>query len=901
METRRRSIKALTRIGTLAVAVSLLGFALERTLLAFNYVVDANGTYWGIQDAASPRVDTGSIRATQIAPGGNNVPFSTQINGFGGIKVLVQTSQPPRFNGELMRGFGLTFDGLDRFATTTSVGLGGVTISRAVYVNRGANYGRWLDSFTNTTKRTLTIRVAFGGQSGIGTAAVSTTVVNTSSGDTLVTAEDAWVEVATPLAGATLVGGPQITVIGTPSTPEKPFNGAMTFAGNWLLDSFSDPLVYTGHEANFQAYVNTLTIPPGKSRSLLHFIVLGPRVDATTSDGERAEIEATANTLVNAPDISGLTTAEICTIRNFHVDALSAAGFDYDRCTRGRGPKVDVVAQAPVPKPAKPKTKSDYDVVEKTVGELRRDMELGRTTSQEITRAYLDRIAVYDKGQFGFNAYEIVAADAIEQARAADRARARGARGPLLGIPIAVKNNYDTFDMATTNGSFTFEGFLPARDAFQVARLREAGAVIIGKTALEEYATFGHWSNDAWGQVWNVHLPSKSPLASSGGSAAAVAGSFAAAAMGSQTGDSLYAPASGASLVTLRGTDGLESGSGIQPLVWMTDFGGAITRSVSDLADMLNIVTGIDAEDPATLARPAGVVPADWRSVLDPNALQGKRIGFVDAAWADVFGPATPPFGTNPTIDAMKNALQFLEAAGATIVRMGQLATPPTADAPPAPAQPIAGNRITAEGWRQYIDKHPELIAQGFAIFTEVDVDCSQKKVLYVRNAPETCLAAPMPRLTPAEIQQHRDYRQITRPLGVKQWMDAANVDAVVYPGLLSDISLNDGGGGGMGKVAFGRRDTPSAGNGVPTIAIPAGANANGQPVNIQLMGRAWDDARLVGFAYAFERLANAAGRGHVPATTVPALQERHDDGGDDQHGRGRDDEDDDWDRWRRK
>ena len=901
METRRRSLKALTRIGTLAVAVSLLGFALERTLLAFNYVVDANGTYWGIQDAASPRVDTGSIRATQIAPGGNNVPFSTQINGFGGIKVLVQTSRPPRFNGELMRGFGLTFDGVDRFATTTSVGLGGVTISRAVYVNRGANYGRWLDSFTNTTKRTLTIRVAFGGQSGIGTAAVSTAVVKTSSGDTLVTPADSWVEVATPLAGATPVGGPQITVIGTPSSPAEPFSGAMTFAGNWLLDSFNEPLVYTGHEANFQAYVNTLTIPPGKSRSLLHFVVLGPRVDATTSAGERAEIEATANTLVNAPDIGGLTTAEICTIRNFNVDALSAAGFDYDRCTRGRGPKVDVVAQAPVPKPAKPKTKSDYDVVEKTVGELRRDMELGRTTSQEITRAYLDRIAFYDKGQFGFNAYEIVAADAMEQARAADRARARGAKGPLLGIPIAVKNNYDTFDMATTNGSFTFEGFLPARDAFQVARLREAGAVIIGKTALEEYATFGHWSNDAWGQVWNVHLPSKSPLASSGGSASAVAGSFAAAAMGSQTGDSLYAPASGASLVTLRGTDGLESGSGIQPLVWMTDFGGAITRSVSDLADMLNILTGIDPEDPATLARPASAVPADWRSVLDPNALQGKRIGFVDAAWADVFGPATPPFGTNPTIDAMKNALQFLEAAGATIVRMGQLATPPTADAPPAPAQPIAGNRITAEGWRQYIDKHPELIAQGFAIFTEVDVDCSQKKVLYVRNAPETCLAAPLPRLTPAEIQQHRDYRQITRPLGVKQWMDAASVDAVVYPGLLSDISLNDGGGGGMGKAAFGRRDTPSAGNGVPTIAIPAGVNANGQPVNIQLMGRAWDDARLVGFAYAFERLANAAGRGHVPATTVPALHERHDDGGDDEHGRQRDDEDDDWDRWRRK
>lgn len=905
VEIRRPTFKALTRIGIFAGVVSLLGLTLERALLAFNYVVDANGTYWGIQDAASPRVDTGSIRATQIAPGGNNVPFSTQINGFGGIKVLVQGRRPPRFNGELMRGFGLTFDGVDRFATTTSVDLGGVTMSRSVYVNRNANYGRWLDSFTNTTDRTLRIRVAFGGQSGIGTAATSTTVVNTSSGDALVAPEDAWVEVATPLAGATLVGGPQITVIGTPSTPTAPFSGAMTFAGNWLLDSFNDPLVYSGHEANFQAYVNKLTIPPGKSRSLLHFIVLGPRVDETTSAAERGEIEATANTLVTAPDISGLTTPEVCTIRNFSVAALAASGFDYDQCRRRWGRRVDLVSQAPVPRaPRHGGGDSDYDVVEKTIGQLRNDLERGRTTSREITRAYLDRIAFYDKGQFGFHAYEIVAADAMKQAHAADMARAKGQKGLLLGIPIAIKNNYDTFDMPTTNGSFTFEGFLPARDAFQVARLREAGAVIIGKTALEEYATFGHWSNDAWGQVWNVHLPSKSPLASSGGSAAAVAGSFAAAAMGSQTGDSLYAPASGASLVTLRGTDGLESGTGIQPLVWMTDFGGALTRSVSDLADILNIVTKTDPADPATLARPAGAVPADWRSVLDANALQGKRLGFVDAAWADVFGPTTPPFGTNSTIDAMKDALQFLEKAGATIVRMGQLATPPTPDAPPAPTQPIPGDRITAEGWRQYIDSHPELVTQGFAIFTEVDVNCSQKKVLYVRAAPETCLAAPLPRLTPAEIQQHRDYRQITRAAGVKQWMDDAKVDAVVYPGLLSDISLNDGGGGGMGKAAFGRRDTPSAGNGVPTIAIPAGLSPNGQPINIQLMGRAWDDAKLVGYGYAFERLATAAGRGHVPPKTVPRLRDLADNHNGDHWRRWNDDtddgEDDDWDRWRR-
>lgn len=848
------------------VALSLFGLALAGSVSAFNYVVDANGTYWGIQDAAPPRVDTGSIRATQVAPGGRDAPYSTAINGFGGIKVLVKTHHAPRFNGELMRGFGLRFDGVDRFRTTQSVGLGGVTISRSVYVNRGANWGRWLDTFTNTTKKPLTIQVAFGGQSGTGVGASGvnnppSALVNTSSGDALVTAADAWVEAATPPAGDTPVAGPHVTVLGTPSTPTSPFSGAITFAGNWLFDTFNSPLVYSGHEGNFQAYVNTLTLPPGKSKSLLHFVVLGPRVTAATSAAVRAAVEATANSLASAPEISDLTAAEICSIDNFNVAALTMNGFDYDACRKRKAASVE---QPPVPKARQPVTSARYDIVEKTIGQLRRDMERGRTTSQEITRAYLDRIAFYDQGQFGFNSFEHVAKDAMAQAKAADAARRRGRKGPLLGIPIAIKNNYDTKDMPTTNGSFTFAGFLPRRDAFQVARLREAGAVLIGKTALEEYATSGHYSNDAWGQVWNVFNPSKSPLASSGGSASAVAASLAAGALGSQTGDSLYAPASGASLVTLRGTDGLESGTGIMPLVWLTDFGGAMTRSVSDLADMLNVVVGTDPEDPATAPADART-PADWRSVLDINALKGKRIGFIPSAWID-------PFGTTGTIEASKAALKYFVEAGATIVEMG--VTVGGTDTPPAPPPPPGD--IRSEGWRQYIDSHPELHTQGFPIFTAVDVDCSQKKVLYVRAEASTCLVPPAPRLTAAEIQAFRDYR-LGRQATAQTWMDTAGadrlgVDAVVYPGLLSDISLNDGGGN---KAAFGRRDTPSAGNGIPTVVFPAGYNDHGQPINLQLLGRAWDDAKLVAMAYAFEHYANAAGNGHVAADTVPPLRRR--------------------------
>lgn len=849
--------KAHRMRGWLRVALALLGLLAAgraRPAAAFTYVADANGTYWGIQDDVSPFVDTGSVRATQIGAG-QTPAFSTSINGFGGVKVLVEAEPEPRFNGEMMRGYGLLFDGTSSFATTRSVALGGVAMSRDVYVNTAGSWTRWLDTFTNTTDAPITVKVAFGGQSGIGASgANSSAIVTTSSGDAVVTPADAWAEYATPLNGSTLVGGPQITVIGTP----EPFAGAMTFAGNWLHASFTNPIVYSGHEGNFQAYVNELVLPPGESRSVLHYVVLGARVTTTTSASVRAAVEATATSLVTAPDLSGLTTAEICSIANFDIASLTIPGFSYASCV-----SPIVVAQPDIPEAAPPVTTSPYDVVGKSLGELRADMESGVTTSQEITRAYLDRIAVYDEGQFGFNAFEIVASDAMEQALAADMRRAGGDSTPVLGIPIGIKNLFDTFDMDTTNGSYTFAGFRPAKDAFQVARLREAGAVIIGKTALEEYATSGNYSNDAWGQVWNAFLPSKSALASSGGSATAVAASMCAAALGSQTGDSLYAPASGASLVTLRGTDGLESGTGVMPLSWLTDFGGVMTRTVSDLADMLNVVAGTDPDDPAT-ALADSKIPDDWRTVLDVNALQGKRIGFIPAVWID-------PNGTTGTIAASQAALQYLTQAGATIVEMGT--TVGDTNTPVAPTDNTTGN-LTQEGWMQYIDSHPELIAQGFQIFDAVDVSCSQVKVPYVRQDASACAVAPAARMTAEEIAAKRALR-VARQESAKTWMDTAGaddlgVDAIVYPGLLSDISLNDGGGG---RSSFGRRDTPGATNGIPTVVFPAGYNDHGQPINLQLLGRAWDDPKLVGMAYAFEHYANLAGNGHVETTTVPALQ----------------------------
>ena len=221
--------------------------------------------------------------------------------------------------------------------------------------------------------------------------------------------------------------------------------------------------------------MNTLTLPPGKSQSLLHFVVLGPRVTDATSAGVRAAVEATASSLAAAPEIGDLTTAEICSIDNFNIAALTMNGFDYDSCSEAEGGVRS--AQAPVPKAEKPRDhRRRYDVVEKTIGQLRADMERGVTTSQEITRAYLDRIAVYDQGQFGFNAYEIVA-DRRDGAgpgrRRRPQERARRVRCSAFRSRSRTTTTPRTCRRPTAASRSTDS--VPARDAFQVARLREAG------------------------------------------------------------------------------------------------------------------------------------------------------------------------------------------------------------------------------------------------------------------------------------------------------------------------------------------------------------------------------------------------------------------------------------------
>ena len=804
----------MNRVTFASAATCIALLAATSSAAAWTTVTNSNGDVWNVNDAADPGLDTGSIHNT-----GTN-----SLQGYGGIRVKVPGN--PRMNGVLMRGFKLTADSATEYTSKNAVQLGPVAVKRSIKFNTAEAYARFLDTFTNRTSRPVTIEVAFGGQLGYDTGTNQSAIAATSSGDTTLTPADTWAVSYTPSAGPG-----SATVNGTSATVP----GAFDRTGNFLRDPFTYPLATSGDHANHIGYVNTLTLDPGETQALVRYVVTGLSETRTPPGGgtppaagsQVAAVTAKAAALAAAPPISDLAPAEACALVNVDISAVNCATAPpYEL-----GPVAGDTASGAT-------TSSPYNVVGKTITQLIADLKAGKTTSEQITQAYLDRIAAYDRGPFGLNSMITLAPDALEQARAADQARAAGDQRPLLGIPIVAKDIMSTKDMPTTGASRVFEGFQPLTDAWQIAKVREAGAIVLGKANLAEFANDGHFSPSAYGQVWNAYDPSKSPIGSSGGSAVAVASSFAAAAFGTQTGDSLWGPSSAASLVSLRGTDGMQSSDGTMPLTYIQDYVGWIAQSIPDLALLLN-ATAIDAPMDPLDDVANGHRPEDWTVALDENALQGKVIGVPQTAFDD-------PFGTQGTEDAMRESFKYFEQAGATVK---EIPNPPS-----GPSNP-PGDR-NYEGWRQWLLAHPN------APYTEVpQIIRSPLRLPQFRNTnPYTGTGA----MTPEQVKAHEEARaEYRRRLAA--WMDDNGVDAVVFPGQLSDIHLND-----SIQPSFGRRDPQSSAAGVPTVIFPAGTNDHGQPINLQLQGKEFDDLKLLGFAYAFE--AKADGRVAPPTEVTPVL-----------------------------
>jgi amidase len=319
-----------------------------------------------------------------------------------------------------------------------------------------------------------------------------------------------------------------------------------------------------------------------------------------------------------------------------------------------------------------------FELEETTLAELSEAMASGNHTSAEITRLYLDRIAALDRDGPRLRSLIETNPEAEDLAGRLDDERRTGTlRGPLHGIPIVVKDNIDTADrMTTTAGSYALEGHIAERDSHVVARLRQAGAIILAKANLSEWANFrSNRSSSGWsgrgGQCANAYAVDRNPCGSSSGSAAAVSANFCAAALGTETNGSVVCPASVNGIVGLKPTVGLVSRAGIIPIAHTQDTAGPMTRTVRDAAVLLSVLAGPDPRDVAT-ADAARFAGTDYTTFLDPNGLRGARIG-VERSY----------FGSEPAVDElMEEAIRTMAAAGATIVDSANLATRQAIGAP---------------------------------------------------------------------------------------------------------------------------------------------------------------------------------------------------------------------------
>src|SRR6266536_2472876 len=313
----------------------------------------------------------------------------------------------------------------------------------------------------------------------------------------------------------------------------------------------------------------------------------------------------------------------------------------------------------------------EFELDELTISDLQEGMKSGKFTSRSLVKKYLDRIEEIDKKGPGLNSVIETNPDAEAIASALDRERKeKGARGPLHGIPILIKDNIDTADrMMTTAGSLALLGSRPMQDSFVARKLREAGAVILGKTNLSEWANIrSNHSSSGWsgrgGQTKNPYVLNRNPCGSSSGSGAAAAANLSAAAIGTETDGSIVCPSSANSLVGIKPTVGLVSRSGIIPIAHSQDTAGPMARTEKDAAILLTALAGVDPKDNAT-AESAKKAQKDYTQFLDPNGLRGARIGV-----------ARKYFGFNDATDAlMKEAIAAIKHLGATVIDPADMAT----------------------------------------------------------------------------------------------------------------------------------------------------------------------------------------------------------------------------------
>ena len=479
------------------------------------------------------------------------------------------------------------------------------------------------------------------------------------------------------------------------------------------------------------------------------------------------------------------------------------------------------------------------DIVERSIQDLQEEMRAGRATARDITAAHLARIAAYDKQGPALNAMIALNPRALDEADALDRERReRGPRGPLHGIPVVIKDNYETADLPTTGGSVALAGFSTGRDAFQVKKLRDAGAVILGKTNLHELAAGIITISSLGGQTRNPYDPARTPGGSSGGTAAAVAASFALGGMASDTCGSIRIPAANNNLFGLRGTLGLSSRTGIIPLSHTQDIGGPLARTVADLALLLDATVGEDPSD-ATTAASRGRLPKGFAGSLDGGALKGARIGVLK----NFFGTAPEDEEVSGIV---RRAVEQMKAQGAEIVEI----------AIPGLDEVVGASSLINLEFKtdlmQYLAQFPNAPVKSLQeILDRGAFHAALETTFKLRNAAVA---------DSEEIRKVQGRRQLAASL-VSAAFAEHRVEALAYPTLRRRPVVVE-------EPQRGTNCQLSASTGFPAMAMPAGFTADGVPIGFELLGPAWSDARLVALAYAYEQAA----RPRRPSPTTPPL-----------------------------
>ena len=480
---------------------------------------------------------------------------------------------------------------------------------------------------------------------------------------------------------------------------------------------------------------------------------------------------------------------------------------------------------------------------EATIAQLQARFARGEASARSIAQAYLDRIAAVDRSGPAVNSVIELNPDALAIAEALDAERKAGkVRGPLHGIPILLKDNIDTGDrMMTTAGSLALEGPHAARDAFIVGRLREAGAVILGKTNLSEWANFRSTrSSSGWsgrgGQTRNPYVLDRNPCGSSSGSGAAVAANLCVVAVGTETDGSVVCPANNNGLVGIKPTVGLVSRSGIIPISESQDTAGPMARTVTDAVHLLDAMLGVDARDAAT-SRSVGKAAAGYARFLDANGLKGLRVGV-----------ARKMAGFNEHVDKVfEAALEDLKRLGATVVDEVDF---PTLKDVGKPEYEVLLFEFKAGLTAYFATRDASLPVKNLKDLIAFNEAHRDRELKYF--AQEIVIAAEKkgPLTTPAYRTARRQCVQMSRTLGIDGVMTKHKLDVVVAPtgGPAWPTDLING-----DHFAGGSSTTLPAVAGYPHLTVPMG-QVFGLPVGLSFFGRAWSEPALIRCGFAYEQ-----------------------------------------------